>query len=89
MKISPEIRQQDLAQHVKKQLEFIPVEDVKSSVIVMVLVMFDIPLLLGLLSIFELEFLYILSPFILILHLWGIRLIIKNLIQHNLKWYYL
>lgn len=78
MKISPEIRQQDLAQHVKKQLEFIPVEDVKSSVIVMVLVMFDIPLLLGLLSIFELEFLYILSPFILILHLWGIRLIIKK-----------
>ncbi|MBP1971414.1 hypothetical protein J2Z83_003553 [Virgibacillus natechei] len=78
MKIDPETRHQNLAQHVKQQLEFISVEDVRSSVIVMVLVIYDAPLLLGLLSIFKLEFLWIVSPFILILHLWGIRLIIKN-----------
>ncbi|GGB34744.1 hypothetical protein GCM10011409_10240 [Lentibacillus populi] len=78
MKINPKMRHQDLAQHVNEQLEFIPVEDVRSSVIVMILVIYDVPLLMGLLSIFELEYLWIVSPFILILHLWGTRLLIKN-----------
>ncbi|WP_405101049.1 hypothetical protein [Oceanobacillus sp. FSL H7-0719] len=78
MKIDPETRHQNLAQHVKQQLEFIFVEDVKSSVITFVFVMYDVPLLLGLLSIFKHEFLWIVSPFILIVHLWGIRLVIKN-----------
>ncbi|MTW87267.1 hypothetical protein F3157_16640 [Virgibacillus dakarensis] len=78
MKINPKIRHQDLAQHVNKQLEFTPVEDVRLSVIGMILVMYDVPLLLGLLSILNLEFLWLVSPFILILHLWGIRLTIKN-----------
>ena len=78
MKINPKIRHQDLAQHVKKQLEFIPVEDVRSSVIGMVFIGFDLFLLLGLVSILKLEFLWIVSLFILIVHLWGIRLVIKN-----------
>ncbi|WP_373895123.1 hypothetical protein [Virgibacillus sp. CBA3643] len=78
MKIDPETRHQNLAQHVKQQLEFTSVEDVRSSVIAFVFVMYDAPLLLGLLSIFKHEFLWIVSPLILILHLWGIRLVIKN-----------
>lgn len=78
MKIDTETRHQDLAQHVKFQLGFIPVEDVRSSIIIFVFVMYDVPLLLGLLSILKLEFLWIVLPFILIIHLWGIRLIIKN-----------
>ncbi|MBY7142364.1 hypothetical protein KFZ56_04495 [Virgibacillus sp. NKC19-3] len=78
MKINPKTRHQDLAQHVKEQLGFISVEDVKSSVVVMVLIIYDVPLLLALLSIYKLEFLWIVSPFILILHLWAIRLLIKD-----------
>ncbi|WP_143804669.1 hypothetical protein, partial [Paraliobacillus ryukyuensis] len=62
MKIDPKTRHQNLAQHVNEHLESPPVEDVRSSVMVMVLVIYDAPLLLGLLSIFKLEFLWIVSP---------------------------
>lgn len=78
MKIVRETSHQDLAQHVKEHLGFIPVEHVRSSVITFVFIGFDLFLLLGLLSIFKLEFLWIVSPFIFIIHLWGIRLVIKN-----------
>lgn len=78
MKINPETRHQDLAQHVKEQLGFIFVEDVRAAIIIFVFIMYDVPLILGLLSIYKLEFLWIVSPFILILHSWGIRLLIKN-----------
>ncbi|WP_218669566.1 hypothetical protein, partial [Paraliobacillus ryukyuensis] len=62
MKIDHKTRHQNLAQHVKEHLKSPPVEDVRSSVMVMVLVIYDAPLLLGLLSIFKLEFLWIVSP---------------------------
>lgn len=78
MKISPETRHQDLAPHINDQLEFISVEDVRSSVIIFVFIMYDVLLILGLLSIFRLEFLWLVLPFVLIIHLWAMRLIIKN-----------
>src|SRR5699024_1110047 len=78
MKINPEIRHQDLAMHVSDQLDFISVSDVRASIIIMNLIMYDGPLLLGLFYILRLEFLWIILPFILIIHLWGIRLVIKN-----------
>src|SRR5699024_12454578 len=56
----------------------IPVENVKSSVIIFVFIMYDVLLILGLLSIFRLEFLWFVLPFVLIIHLWAMRLIIKN-----------
>lgn len=78
MKIDSDTRHQDLAQHVKEHLEFISVEHVRSSVITFVIISFDLFLLLGLLNIFKSEFLWIVSPYILIIHLWGGRLVIKN-----------
>src|SRR5699024_2234773 len=78
MKINPEIRHQDLALHVSDQLDFISVSDVRASIIIMNLIMYDGPLLLGLSYILRLDFLWIILPFILIIHLWGIRLVIKN-----------
>lgn len=56
MKINPETRHQNLAQHVKEQLGFISVEDVRSAIIVFVFIIYDMPLILGLLSIYKLEF---------------------------------
>uniref|UniRef100_UPI0009A7543B hypothetical protein n=1 Tax=Paraliobacillus ryukyuensis TaxID=200904 RepID=UPI0009A7543B len=78
MKIDHKTRHQNLAQHVEEQLAFIPVDVVRMSVIAFVFIGFDLFLLLGLLNIFKLEFLWIVSPFILVVHLWGARLIIKN-----------
>ncbi|GAA5417019.1 hypothetical protein Pryu01_02080 [Paraliobacillus ryukyuensis] len=78
MKIDPKTRHQNLAQHVNEHLESPPVGDVRLSIIAMVLVGFDLPLLLGLLSILRLEFLWMVLPFMLIIHVWAIRLIIKN-----------
>ncbi len=78
MKINPETKYQDLALYVKDHLDFIAVDQVKSGIIVMILVLYDLPLLLSFSEVLKLEFLWIVLPFILIIHLWGIRLIIKN-----------
>lgn len=78
VKINPTIKHQDLSQHFKEQLGFIPIANVKSSIIVAILILYDIPLIAGLLSIFEQEILWIVCPLIIIIHLWGIRLLIKN-----------
>src|SRR5699024_12302744 len=78
MKINPEIRHQDLALHVSDQLDFISVSDVRASIIIMNLIMYDGPVLLGLSYILRLDFLWIILQFILIVDLWEIRLVIKN-----------
>lgn len=77
MKIDPETRHQSLAQHVLFHLSFIDADNVRQSMIPFLLI-YDIPYILGLGSILKLEFLWIFLPFIIILHLWGIRLMIKN-----------
>lgn len=46
--------------------------------IISVLTLYDLPLLIGLLSILKLEYLLIVSPLIIIIHLWSVRLLIKN-----------
>src|SRR5699024_12548650 len=78
MKINPEIIHQDLALHVSDQLDFISVSDVRASIIIMNLIMYDGSLLLGLYYILRLDFLWIILLFILIIQIWGIRLVIKN-----------
>src|SRR5699024_3732628 len=81
MKIELETKHQDLAKHVNEQLSFLDVDNVRMFVIIF-LGMYDLPLFLGFASIFDetmsFTFLWMVSPFVLILHLWGIRLLIKN-----------
>jgi len=77
MKIDLEIMHKDLAGYVKDHLSFIHVEKIRTSAIT-ILIMYDIPLFLGLIMIYKLEFMLAFLPFILILHIWGIRLAIKN-----------
>jgi len=78
VKIDPETRYEDLALYVKDHLEFIYVGDVKWSVAVLVLIIYDAPLLLGFSMLLKIELLWIVLPFVLIIHLWWIRLMIKN-----------
>jgi len=78
VKIDPTIKHQDLSQDFMEQLGFIPTSDVKSTVVVLIILMYDIPLAAGLLSIFKIEVLWVVAPLIIIIHLWGLRLLIKN-----------
>src|SRR5699024_16934 len=78
MKINPEIRHQDLALHVSDQLDFISVSDVRASIIILNLIMYDGPLLLVLSYILILDFLWCIVQFIVILRFWGMRVVIKN-----------
>lgn len=78
MKIDPAVKHQDLSPDFQEQLGFIAIADVRPSVIISVLTLYDLPLLIGLLSILKLEYLLIVSPLIIIIHLWSVRLLIKN-----------
>ncbi|WP_130860277.1 hypothetical protein [Gracilibacillus phocaeensis] len=78
MKIDPETRHQKLAQHIKFHLSFVEVDQVKFGIVTMMFCIYDLALILGLLSIYKMEFLWMVLPFIVILHLWGARLVIKN-----------
>lgn len=78
MKIDPETKHQKLAQHVKFHLDFLPVEDIKVSLGLFVGLLYDVPWLLGMGHIRQIEFFLISLPVILIIHIWVIRLLIKN-----------
>jgi len=77
-KIDPSLKNKNLSQDISEQLGFIYPSDVKSGVIVFVLLLYDLPLLLGLLSLASVKIAWVLSPFILLFHVWGVRFLIKN-----------
>src|SRR5690625_2780420 len=77
-KIDPSLKNKNLSQDISEQLGFIYPSDVKSGVIVFVLLLYDLPLLLGLLSLASVKIAWVLSPFILLFHVWGVRFLMKN-----------
>lgn len=85
MKINPETRHQDLALHIREHLRSIPSDQVKWGTTVMVLGLYDVPLYLCLLSIFKIEFIWFTSPFVIIIHLWLIRILMKNVYSTQLE----
>lgn len=85
MKINSSIEYKELPNKVKKHLEFLEVSDIKWSLIVFVIGLYDIVLLLSLLSISKIEFFLIMIPFIVILHVWLIRLLFKNAYSTQLE----
>src|SRR5690625_2579898 len=78
MKINPDIKYSQLSQEFKEHLKFINPNDTIQSVWTLLVVLYDLPLFLSLLTAGKIEFLWLLMPFIIFLHLWGIRLSIKN-----------
>src|SRR5699024_4299213 len=85
MKINPETRHQDLALYVSDHLESLDVKDTKWSITTMVIGMYDLPLFACLLSIFKIEFIWFASPFILFIHVWLIRILVKNVYSTQLE----
>ena len=78
MKIDSIIKSGELSQEHKKHLQFIDTMNVKSSLVIIILLLFDLPITIGLASTMNWFFLWILAPLIVIIHLWTIRLLIKN-----------
>lgn len=78
VKINPNIKKNKLSQDFSEQLSPLSVSDIKSGAAGFVFLIYDILLLLSLLTIMKIEVLWLLSPLIIIIHLWAIRLILKN-----------
>lgn len=85
MKLNSNIKREKLSEDVIQHLEFIDTMNVKWSILGLVLTVYNLPLLISLLSIMKVEFLWILSPLIIILHIWGGRLLIKNTYSTQLE----
>jgi len=78
VKINSDIKYNQLSQEFKEHLSFIDPDDMAPSVWVFLVVLYDLPLFVSLFTIGKIEFLWLLMPPIIFLHLWGIRLSIKN-----------
>src|SRR5699024_4700585 len=78
MKINREIKYEQLSQPFRKHLEFIDATNAKAALWAIILLLYDTSLLVGLTSIGEMTYLWIVLPLALVLHLWGLRLLFKN-----------
>src|SRR5690625_1119085 len=57
---------------------FTSTNNVRGSVAVLVLFLYDSPLLLSFLILMKIEFLWLFMPFIAFLHIWLVRMLIKS-----------
>src|SRR5690625_6630940 len=78
MKINPYILFSQLSLVFKDYLWFIKPNEIVLSVCIFLVGLYNVPLFVSLLTIGKIEFLWLLMPLIVALHLWGIRLSIKN-----------
>src|SRR5690625_1835506 len=78
VKINSHIKYNQLSQEFKEHLSFLDPDDMVPSVWAFLVVLYDLPLFVSLFTIGKIEFLWLLMPLIIFLHLWGIRLSIKN-----------
>ncbi len=78
MKIKSDIQYNQLPFFVKEQLSFVYPEGVKWGSATFVLFLYDIPLGLSFIALMKMEFVWLILPFALILHIWCLRLLIKN-----------
>ncbi|MCJ0930441.1 hypothetical protein MST22_04665 [Virgibacillus halodenitrificans] len=73
-----ETKVKELPTYVQKQLQFVGVNQVKSSTIVMVLIMLDLFIAIPLFYPLTPVFFYITIPLLFITHVWMVRLLFKN-----------
>ena len=78
MKINSTIEFGILSDEYKKHLQFLDVFNIKGAISMLLFGLYDIILLLSLLTIYKIEFLWGVLPLLVILHTWMFRLIIKN-----------
>src|SRR5690625_4753958 len=78
MNINPEIKYEQLSEPFRKHLEFIDATNAKVAVWAIILLLYDTSFLVGLTSIGEMTYLWIVLPIALVLNLWGLRLLFKN-----------
>ena len=78
MEINPNIKYDRLPHFVREHLMFTSTNNVRGSVAVLVLFLYDSPLLLSFLILMKIEFLWLFMPFIAFLHIWLVRMLIKS-----------
>lgn len=78
IKINRNIKSNKLSQDFLEHLSPLGASEIKSGAAGFVFLIYDILLLLSLLTIMKIEVLWLLSPLIIIIHLWAIRLMLKN-----------
>src|SRR5690625_7434119 len=78
VKINPNIKYNQLSQEFKEHLSFLHPDDMVLSVWIFLVGLYNVPLFVSLLTIGKIEFLWLLMPLIVALHLLVIRLSIKN-----------
>src|SRR5690625_7012851 len=78
VKINPNIKYNKLYDDMKYKLSFLHPDDIVLLVWIFLVGLYNVPLFVSLLTIGKIEFLWLLMPLIVALHLWGIRLSIKN-----------
>lgn len=78
MKINRNIKKNKLSQDFSEQLRPLSPSDIKSGAAIYVFILYDLNLIFFLLTIMKIEILWLLSPLIIIIHLWVIRLMLKN-----------
>jgi len=78
VEINPNIKYDRLPRFVREHLMFTSTNNVRGSVIGFLLLLYDVPLLLSFVILMRIEFLWLLMPFIALLHIWLVRMLIKN-----------
>lgn len=78
MKLHPDVIYENLSETFQKHLQFIDPTNAKAAVWAIILLLYDPLLLVGLTSIGKMTYLWMTLPMILVLHLWGLRLLFKN-----------
>ncbi|WP_026909132.1 hypothetical protein [Paucisalibacillus globulus] len=78
MKINSTIEFGQLSDEFKKHLQFLDIFNIKGATSMLLFGLYDIPLLLSLLTIYKIEFIWGILPLLVILHAWMFRLLFKN-----------
>lgn len=78
MKFDPGIKYNQLSESYREDLSFLDVKNLRVSIWVFILLLYDLGLTMGISFIGKIEFVWMIVPMAVVIHVWGIRLSFKN-----------
>jgi len=78
LRIDKNIKTKRLPNYISQQLYYVKTDEIRSSVCIMTYILIDLLIILPLLSPFIPIYVYLIAPLLLLLHVWSIRILIKN-----------
>lgn len=85
MKIPSTIKYESLSTDFKKKLELIDVTNAKWTIWTLLIILYDLSIVISIASMSRMEYIWVLYPFIIVLHIWGVRLSFKNAYSTQLE----